>query len=129
MSSIVRRLQRACQPGAADEAPEPWMGEVYRTVSDRRTAQAVSQELRVALGEIEKQFDQFVRQPNQTDLLEAAQPGLRTVQGVFAMMSLEAAAAGVAKPRTIATVRQRLEASRCGRGVRTDIVSLSSGSR
>jgi chemosensory pili system protein ChpA (sensor histidine kinase/response regulator) len=95
--ALAARLQQASSPGATAElTPEPWMGDIYRGVSDRRTAVAVSQALRVALADVEKQLDQFVRQPGERDTLEAAGTGLHAIQGVLVLMGLEDPAAAVA---------------------------------
>ncbi|MFZ4649608.1 MAG: hypothetical protein ACOYLV_02765, partial [Rubrivivax sp.] len=96
IATLTDRLDRASGPGAQERAPEAWMAGLYRRVSERRTAAAAAQELRLTLAEVEKQLDQFVRNPLQRDVLTAARPALDAVRGVLAMLGLQAGAAAVA---------------------------------
>ena len=43
--------------------------ELYRRVSDRQTMGSVVQELRASLSEVEKQIDQYFRDPAQREVL------------------------------------------------------------
>ena len=68
---IGTRVQRLAQrirnvsEGQAAQPLEPWMEELYRRVSDRQTMGSVVQELRASLSEVEKQIDQYFRDPKQ----------------------------------------------------------------
>ncbi|MFO1273520.1 MAG: hybrid sensor histidine kinase/response regulator, partial [Rubrivivax sp.] len=72
---IGTRVQRLAQrirhvgDGRGAQPLEPWMEELYRRVSDRQTMGSVVQELRSALSDVEKQIDQFFRDPAQRELL------------------------------------------------------------
>ena len=57
-----RRCRRA-QP--AVRAAGDWMEELYRRVSDRQTLGSVVHELRASLSEVERQCDEYFRDPSQ----------------------------------------------------------------
>jgi chemosensory pili system protein ChpA (sensor histidine kinase/response regulator) len=66
---LAERVQRLAQRiddvriGADPQPLELWMEELYRRVSDRQTMGSVVQELRASLSEVEKQIDQYFRNP------------------------------------------------------------------
>jgi chemosensory pili system protein ChpA (sensor histidine kinase/response regulator) len=56
-------------PRQAAEPLEDWMEDLYRRVSDRQTLGSVVHELRASLSEIERQCDEYFRNPTQRELL------------------------------------------------------------
>jgi chemosensory pili system protein ChpA (sensor histidine kinase/response regulator) len=98
----VRRLAQritAVQGGAAPEALEAWMEELYRRVSDRQTMGSVVQELRGALTESEKAIDGFFRQPAARELLHPVPAQLNAMRGVFSVLGLDHASQTVVRMR------------------------------
>jgi chemosensory pili system protein ChpA (sensor histidine kinase/response regulator) len=49
--------------GGDPQPLEPWMEDLYRRVSDRQTMGSVVHELRASLSEVEKEIDQYFRDP------------------------------------------------------------------
>ena len=70
--------RRGAQRRAGPQPLEPWMEELYRRVSDRQTMGSVVQELRASLSEVEKQIDQYFRDPARR---ERADPGAGAAVG------------------------------------------------
>ena len=83
----------AVRQGAEPEPLEVWMEELYRRVSDRQTMGSVVQELRASLSEIEKQIDQYFRDPSQRQLLIPVPAQLSSMRGVLSVLGLEQASA------------------------------------
>ncbi|MEX8518739.1 MAG: Hpt domain-containing protein [Leptothrix sp. (in: b-proteobacteria)] len=77
--------------GLPAEPLEPWMEELYRRVSDRQTMGSVVQELRASLSEVERQIDQFFRNPKETGLLVPVPALLVTMRGVLSVLGIEQA--------------------------------------
>jgi len=98
----VERLATRLQSAAAGGAAQPldvWMEELYRRVADRQTLGSVVQELRASLGEVERQIDQFFRQPDQPGLLVAVPQQLATMRGVLAVLGMDPAAQALLRMR------------------------------
>ncbi len=72
LATRVQRLARRVDDlrlGAEPQPLETWMEELYRRVSDRQTMGSVVQELRASLSEVEKQIDQYFRDPSKREML------------------------------------------------------------
>ncbi len=98
----VRRLaQRVAEvrDGAAPQALEGWMEELYRRVSDRQTMGSVVQELRSALTEAEKAIDGYFRQPSAREQLHPVPAQLDAMRGVFSVLGLDHASHAVVRMR------------------------------
>ncbi|MCC7151241.1 MAG: Hpt domain-containing protein, partial [Rubrivivax sp.] len=91
LAERVEDMQRGGQP----QPLEPWMEELYRRVSDRQTMGSVVHELRASLSEVEKQIDQYFRDPAQRELLIPVPGQLQAMRGVFSVLGLEQASAAV----------------------------------
>ena len=83
----------AVRQGADPQPLEQWMEELYRRVSDRQTMGSVVQELRTSLSEIEKQIDQYFRDPAQRHLLIPVPAQLSAMRGVLSVLGLSQASA------------------------------------
>ena len=91
----VRHLASRVEAVAHGEAPEPledWMEELYRRVSDRQTLGSVVHELRASLSEIEREADDYFRQPARRELLIPVPGQLSTMRGVLSVLGLSQAA-------------------------------------
>jgi len=99
MERMVERLQHVLQ-GGASQPLEPWMEELYRHVNERQTMGSVVGELQISLGQLEKNLDQFFRDPgNKEALIEV--PGLLSqMRGVFSVLGLDQAAQTVVHMRS-----------------------------
>jgi chemosensory pili system protein ChpA (sensor histidine kinase/response regulator) len=91
---LAQRIDTARSGGPA-ETLEPWMEELYRRVSDRQTMGSVVQELRASLSEVEKQIDQYFRDPARRELLIPVPGQLSAMRGVLSVLGLEQASAAV----------------------------------
>ncbi len=90
--SLARRIDEV--RGGADPQPlESWMEELYRRVSDRQTMGSVVQELRASLSEIEKQIDQYFRNPAERQVLIPVPAQLSAMRGVLSVLGLDQASA------------------------------------
>jgi len=94
VARLAQRIDSVCN-GQPAEALEPWMEELYRRVSDRQTMGSVVQELRASLSEIEKQIDQYFRDPSRRELLIPVPGQLSSMRGVLSVLGLEQASAAV----------------------------------
>ena len=74
---------------------EPWIEELYRRYSDQQTMGSVVHELRASLSEVEKQIDQFFRDPSQRDVLLPVPQQLSAMRGVLSVLDLEQASLAV----------------------------------
>ncbi len=74
LAQRIDAVRQARDPGTL----ELWMEELYRRVSDRQTMGSVVQELRASLSEVEKNIDQYFRNPAQRD---GADPGAGAAAG------------------------------------------------
>ncbi len=94
---VQRLAQRIREVGAGAEAQplEAWMEELYRRISDRQTMGSVVQELRSSLTEIEKQIDQYFRDPAQRQLLIPVPGQLSAMRGVLTVLGLDQASQAV----------------------------------
>ena len=98
---IGTRVQRLAQrirsvsEGQAAQPLEPWMEELYRRVSDRQTMGSVVQELRASLSEVEKQIDQYFRDPKQRQLLIPVPAQLQSMRGVLSVLDMDQASHAV----------------------------------
>ena len=96
---LPQRVQRLAQridavrEGAEPQPLDVWMEELYRRVSDRQTMGSVVQELRASLSEVEKQIDQYFRDPTQRQLLIPVPAQLSSMRGVLSVLGLDQASA------------------------------------
>ena len=98
MQQLADRLN-AVREGAHAPGLEPWMEELYRSVSDKQTMGTVVGELRVTLGEVEQRLDQYFRHPADPAPLDAV-PGLMAqMRGVLSVLGLDQAALAVGRLR------------------------------
>ncbi|MFN0182955.1 MAG: Hpt domain-containing protein, partial [Aquabacterium sp.] len=102
---MARRVQRlaeridAARGGAEAGALDLWMEELYRRVSDRQTMGSVVQELRASLSEVEKQIDQYFRDPTQRALLIPVPAQLSAMRGVLSVLGMDQASQAVLRMR------------------------------
>ncbi|RVU47728.1 hybrid sensor histidine kinase/response regulator [Rubrivivax rivuli] len=85
--------------GAEPRPLDVWMEELYRRVSDRQTMGSVVQELRSSLSEIEKQIDQYFRDPSQRQVLIPVPAQLSAMRGVLSVLGLGQASAAALRMR------------------------------
>ena len=97
---LAQRLQRA-QASGSSEPLEPWMEDLYRSVSDHQTMGSVVGELRTALGEVEKLMDQFFRAPHDVQPLRPVPDKFAQMRGVLSLLGLDQAALAVARMREV----------------------------
>ncbi len=97
-AQLAQRLEQACL-GQTPPPLEPWMEELYRRVSDRQTLGSVVGELRVTLGELEKDLDAFFRRPQEREPLHAVPGRLSQMRGVLSVLGLDQAAQAVLRMR------------------------------
>jgi chemosensory pili system protein ChpA (sensor histidine kinase/response regulator) len=94
----IRRLAQRIDEvrnGAEPQPLEPWMEELYRRVSDRQTMGSVVHELRASLSEVEKQIDQYFRNPVQRELLIPVPSQLSAMRGVLSVLGMDQASQAV----------------------------------
>jgi len=94
LASRVQRLAHRIDDvrgGADPQALDAWMEELYRRVSDRLTMGSVVQELRASLSEVEKQIDQYFREPAQRGLLIPVPGQLSAMRGVLSVLGMDQA--------------------------------------
>ncbi|MBL0090229.1 MAG: Hpt domain-containing protein [Ideonella sp.] len=95
---LAERLDRVRQ-GQDPGALELWMEELYRRVSDRQTMGNVVHELRASLSEVEKQIDQYFRNPAQREVLIPVPAQLSAMRGVLSLLDLQHASQAVVRMR------------------------------
>ncbi len=98
VKSLARRIESVGH-GEAPLALESWMEELYRRVADRQTLGSVVHELRASLSEVERQCDEYFRDPNKRDLLIPVPGQLQAMRGVFSVLGLSQAAQATLKMR------------------------------
>lgn len=102
MGTRVRRLAQRIDDVRAGREPgvlDRWMEELYRRVSDRQTMGSVVQELRASLSEVEKQIDQYFRNPVQRELLFPVPAQLSAMRGVLSVLGMDQASQAVVRMR------------------------------
>ena len=98
VGSLASRID-AVRGGAEPAALEGWMEELYRRVSDRQTMGSVVHELRASLSEVEKQIDQYFRDPTQRQVLIPVPAQLSSMRGVLSVLGMEQASQAVLQMR------------------------------
>ncbi len=78
---------------------ESWMEDLYRRVSDRHTMGSVVGELKINLSELERELDEFSRDPASKSLLVNVPPKLTQMRGVLSVLGLDHASQAVAHMR------------------------------
>ncbi len=106
VNHLSQRVEKARQ-GAANQALEPWMEELYRRVSDRQTMGSVVGELKTSLADLEGSMDKFFRDPQDKSVLANVPSRLAQMRGVLSVLGLDHASQAVLRMR--ATVEQILE--------------------
>ncbi|MDH4049972.1 MAG: Hpt domain-containing protein [Rubrivivax sp.] len=102
---LAERLRRLAQrvadvaEGADPQPLESWMEELYRRTSDRQTIGSVVQELRSSLSDIEKQIDQYFRDPTQRGLLIQVPGQLQSIRSVLSVLGMDQASQAVLRMR------------------------------
>ncbi len=81
----------AVRAGAEPQPLEIWMEELYRRVSDRQTMGSVVAELRASLSEVEKQIDQYFRNPADRAVLIPVPAQLGSMRGVLSVLGMDQA--------------------------------------
>ncbi len=84
---LAGRMDRVRQ-GADPQPLDIWMEELYRRVSDRQTMGSVVQELRASLSEVEKQIDQYFRNPAERQVLIPVPAQLSSMRGVLSVLGM-----------------------------------------
>ena len=97
-SVLVHRLDAALN-GAVPEPLEVWMEELYRQASDQQTMGSVVGELRLTLGEAEKQLDMFFRNPADTSVLGPVPGQMSQMRGVLSVLGFDQAATAMQRMR------------------------------
>ncbi|MBU6259201.1 MAG: hybrid sensor histidine kinase/response regulator, partial [Burkholderiales bacterium] len=92
VTELAQRID-AVRSGAEPRALDAWAEDLYRRVSDRQTMGSVVHELRSSLSEIEKQIDQYFRDPSQRQLLIPVPAQLSAMRGVLSVLGLDHAQA------------------------------------
>ena len=95
LAQRIDAVRQARDPGTLDL----WMEELYRRVSDRQTMGSVVQELRASLSEIEKNIDQYFRNPTQREVLIPVPGQLSAMRGVLSVLGLDQASQAVLRMR------------------------------
>ncbi|WP_269631680.1 Hpt domain-containing protein [Pelomonas sp. BJYL3] len=98
----VRVLARRISAVARGEAPEEleaWMEDLYRRVSDRQTLGSVVHELRASLTEIERQIDEYFRDPAKREVLIPVPNQLQSMRGVLSVLGMDQAALACVRMR------------------------------
>ena len=95
LAQRIDAVRQQRDPGTLDL----WMEELYRRVSDRQTMGSVVQELRASLSEIEKDIDQYFRDPAQRDGLIPVPAKLSAMRGVLSVLGLDQASQAVLRMR------------------------------
>ena len=95
LAQRIDSVRQAKDPGTL----ELWMEELYRRVSDRQTMGSVVQELRASLSEIEKNIDQYFRNPAQREVLIPVPAQLSSMRGVLSVLGLDQASQAVLRMR------------------------------
>lgn len=98
VTSLARRIE-AVSRGEAPQPLEGWMEELYRRVADRQTLGSVVHELRASLSEVERQCDEYFRDPSRRDLLIPVPGQLQAMRGVFTVLGLSQAAQATVRMR------------------------------
>ncbi len=96
LAERVQRLAQRIDDVRGGSAPQPldmWMEELYRRVSDRQTMGSVVQELRASLSEVEKQIDQYFRNPAERQVLIPVPAQLSSMRGVLSVLGMDQASA------------------------------------
>jgi hypothetical protein len=88
-----RAHRRGAQAAPSRSRWTSWMEELYRRVSDRQTMGSVVQELRASLSEIEKQIDQYFRNPAERQVLIPVPAQLSSMRGVLSVLGMDQASA------------------------------------
>ena len=89
----------AVRQGHAPDPLEGWMEDLYRRVSDRQTMGSVVQELRASLSEAEKLIDQYVRHPEERQVLIPVPGQLSAMRGVLSVLGMDHASAALLRMR------------------------------
>ena len=95
LAQRIDAVRQARDPGTL----EIWMEELYRRVSDRQTMGSVVQELRSSLSEVEKNIDQYFRNPTQREVLIPVPGQLSAMRGVLSVLGLDQASQAVLRMR------------------------------
>ena len=95
LAQRIDAVRQARDPGTLDL----WMEELYRRVSDRQTMGSVVQELRASLSEIEKNIDQYFRNPTRREVLIPVPAQLSAMRGVLSVLGLDQASQAVLRMR------------------------------
>ncbi len=95
LAQRIDAVRQARDPGTL----ELWMEELYRRVSDRQTMGSVVQELRASLSEVEKNIDQYFRNPARRDVLIPVPAQLQAMRGVLSVLGLDQASLAVLRMR------------------------------
>ena len=95
LAQRIDAVRQARDPGTLDL----WMEELYRRVSDRQTMGSVVQELRASLSEVEKNIDQYFRNPTQREVLIPVPAQLSSMRGVLSVLGLDQASQAVLRMR------------------------------
>jgi chemosensory pili system protein ChpA (sensor histidine kinase/response regulator) len=98
VSHLAERVD-SVRSGAAPKPLDIWMEDLYRRVSDRQTMGSVVHELRASLSNVEKQIDQYFRQPADRAVLFPVPAQLSAMRGVLSVLGLHQASQAALRMR------------------------------
>ncbi|HET7774523.1 MAG TPA: Hpt domain-containing protein, partial [Burkholderiaceae bacterium] len=98
VAALIRRIEAAAN--GQDPGPmEPWLNEIARREQDRSTFQSLTAELSAQLGAVEKNLDQYFRNPADKSPLDGNDAPLAQIEGALGVLGLPEAAKAVASVR------------------------------
>jgi chemosensory pili system protein ChpA (sensor histidine kinase/response regulator) len=98
IAALIRRIEAAA--GGQDPGPmETWLNEIARREQDRSTFQSLTTELSAQLGAVEKNLDQYFRNPADKSPLNGNDSPLAQVEGALGVLGMPEAAKAVASIR------------------------------
>ncbi len=97
---LAQRLDHVIA-GQEQQALEPWVEDLYRKVSDNQTMGSVVDELRTTLSDVEKNLDQYFRNPEDVSMLGGVTGSMSQMRGVLSVLGLDQAAAAIQYFRTV----------------------------
>ncbi|KPF67999.1 hypothetical protein IP84_12080 [beta proteobacterium AAP99] len=98
VAALIRRIEAAA--GGQDPGPmETWLNEIARREQDRSTFQSLTTELSAQLGAVEKNLDQYFRNPADKSPLNGNDAPLAQVEGALGVLGMPEAAKAVGSIR------------------------------
>jgi chemosensory pili system protein ChpA (sensor histidine kinase/response regulator) len=98
VAALIRRIEAAAG-GQVPGPMEPWLNEIARREQDRSTFQSLTAELSAQLGAVEKNLDQYFRNPSDKSPLNGNDAPLAQIEGALGVLGMPEAAKAVASVR------------------------------